>query len=232
MSSGALTQTSKIIIADDHPLLRLAVSHALRDLPQGAVLLEAWSLSTLESRIAEHADADLVLLDLHIPGAQGFSALLFLRAEFPALPIVVLSSSEDRRTIRRAQQFGAAGFIPKSTAVDDMRGAIHAVLSGENWFPAKRAERSLDDARLAAQLGQLTPQQLRVLMCIADGMLNKQIAHELELAENTVKVHVTGLLRKLGVNSRTKAALLVKALEPGCDLAGAPFDSEVFSSDE
>jgi DNA-binding NarL/FixJ family response regulator len=222
----------KIIIADDHPLLRLAVGHALRDLPQGAQTIDAWSLGTLEARIAEHPDADLVLLDLHIPGAKGFSALIFLRAEFPALPIVVISSSEDRRTIRRAQQFGAAGFIPKSSAVEDMRGAIHAVLNGESWFPAERAERSLEDARLAARLAQLSPQQLRVLMCVADGMLNKQIAHELGLAENTVKVHITGVLRKLCVNSRTQAAVLVSALEPGYDSPGSLFDSEALSSDE
>jgi len=203
-----------IIIADDHPLLRMAVAHALRDLLEGVTIIEAWSLSSLEGQIAKYPDADMVLLDLRIPGAKGFSALMFLRAECPALPIVVLSSSEDRRTIRRAQQFGAAGFIPKSAAVDQMRAAIQAVLQGESWFPAERAERSVEDAKLAARLAQLTPQQLRVLICIADGMLNKQIAHELGLAENTVKVHITGLLRKLDVNSRTKAALLVKALEP------------------
>jgi DNA-binding NarL/FixJ family response regulator len=222
----------KIILADDHPLLRLAVGHALSALPQGAIFLEAWNLSTLETRIAEHGDADLVLLDLNIPGARGFSAMLFLRAEFPALPIVIISSSEDRRTIRRAQQFGAAGFIPKSTAVDDIRNAINAVLNGESWFPSQLAERSSDDAKLAAQLLQLSPQQLRVLMCVADGMLNKQIAYELGLAHNTVKVHITGILRKLGVNTRTQAALLVKALEPDYDPRGSSLDLSAFASDE
>jgi len=207
----------KIIVADDNPLLRLAVGHVLRDHMGDLVLLEAWSFSTLETRIAEQADADLVLLDLHIPGATGFSALLFLRAEFPALPIVVLSSNEDQCTIRRARQFGATGFIAKSTAVEEFRRAISAVLNGESWFPARCSERREDDVRLSIPLSQLTPQQLRVLMCIAGGMLNKQVAHELGLAENTVKVHVTGLLRKLGCNSRTQAALLVSALEPDHD---------------
>jgi DNA-binding NarL/FixJ family response regulator len=205
----------QIIIADDHPLLRSAVAQALRDMPQSAIVHEAWSLSTLEGQIAKCTDADLVLLDLSMPGASGFSALLFLRAVRPALPIVIISANDHPRTTRRAQQFGASGFIPKSAPVAEMCGAIQAVLDGESWFPPERAERSMEDARLAGQLAQLTPQQLRVLMCIGDGMLNKQIAHELGLAENTVKVHITAILRKLGVTTRTRAAILIKALEAG-----------------
>jgi DNA-binding NarL/FixJ family response regulator len=222
----------EIIIADDHPLLRSAVGHALRDLPQGAVIHEAWSFSTLERQIAERTEADLVLLDLGMPGAKGFSVLMFLRAVRATLPIVVISANDHPRTIRRAQQFGAAGFIPKSAPVATMRAAVQAVLDGESWFPAERAERNLDDARLAAQLAQLTPQQLRVLMCIAEGMLNKQIAHDLGLAENTVKVHITAILRKLGVNTRTKAALLVQVLDADHLPPGASFESEAHSETE
>jgi DNA-binding NarL/FixJ family response regulator len=130
------------------------------------------------------------------------------------VPVVVISSNDHPRTVRRAQQFGAAGFIPKSEPAERMLEAVRTVLEGGVWFPRLAAERSEEDANLAARLAQLTPQQVRVLMCLADGLLNKQIAYELGLAENTVKVHVTAILRKLDCHSRTQAALLVKALEP------------------
>ena len=115
--------------------------------------------------------------------------------------------------IRRAQQFGAAGFIPKSAPAETIGQAVAAVLDGGVWFPAMAPERSESDALLAARLAQLTPQQFRVLLCLADGLLNKQIAYELGLAENTVKVHVTAILKKLACYSRTQAAVLVKSLE-------------------
>lgn len=204
----------KLLIADDHPLFRVAIGHALQELLGGAAPVEASSLRTLEDAVRAHADLDLVLLDLHMPGARGFSSLVFLRGERPDLPVVVISSNDHPRTIRRAQQFGAAGFIPKSAPVAQMQAALRTVLDGGAWFPPLAAERSEEDAQLAARLAQLTPQQVRVLMCMADGLLNKQIAYELGLAENTVKVHVTAILRKLDCHSRTQAALLVKALEP------------------
>ncbi|MGH8444895.1 MAG: LuxR C-terminal-related transcriptional regulator [Solimonas sp.] len=204
----------KIVIADDHPLFRSAVAHALREVTGGEAPVEASSLRTLEDAVRAHPDIDLVLLDLHMPGARGFSSLVFLRSERPEVPVVVISSNEHPRTIRRAQQFGAAGFIPKSAPVDGMLDTVRTVMAGGIRFPALAAEKSEEDAQLAARLAQLTPQQVRVLMCLADGLLNKQIAYELGLAENTVKVHVTAILRKLECHSRTQAALLVKALEP------------------
>lgn len=210
----AVMQAMKIVVADDHPLFRTAVAQALREVTGGDAPVEASSLRTLEEAAQAHADIDLVLLDLHMPGARGFSSLVFLRGERPEVPVIVISSNDHPRTIRRAQQFGAAGFIPKSAPVERMLDAVRHVLDGGVWFPALAAEKSEDDARLAARLAQLTPQQLRVLMCMADGLLNKQIAFELGLAENTVKVHVTAILRKLECHSRTQAALLVKALEP------------------
>ncbi|NGY04185.1 LuxR C-terminal-related transcriptional regulator [Solimonas terrae] len=203
----------KLLIADDHPLFRIAISHALQGMLAGSAPVEASSLRTLEEAVHAHADLDLVLLDLHMPGARGFSSLVFLRGERPDLPVVVISSNDHPRTIRRAQQFGAAGFIPKSTPVARMIEALQTVLDGGVWFPPL-AEKSEADEQLAARLAQLTPQQVRVLMCLADGLLNKQIAYELGLAENTVKVHVTAILRKLECHSRMQAALLVKALEP------------------
>ena len=204
----------KLVIADDHPLFRTAIVHALGELTGEQPPVEASSLRSLEEAIRANPDVELVLLDLHMPGARGFSSLVFLRGERPELPVIIISSNAHPRTIRRAEQFGAAGFVPKSAPVAQMIEAVRHVMAGGVWFPEQAAETSEADAKLASQLAQLTPQQVRVLMCIADGLLNKQIAYELGLAENTVKVHVTAILRKLECYSRTQAAVLVRSLEP------------------
>lgn len=204
----------KLLIADDHPLFRVAISHALQAILAGHAPIEASSLRTLEEAVRAHADLDLVLLDLHMPGARGFSSLVFLRGERPDVPVVVISSNDHPRTIRRAQQFGAAGFIPKATPVARMLEAVQTVLDGGVWFPPL-AEKSEEDERLAARLAQLTPQQVRVLMCLADGLLNKQIAYELGVSEATVKAHVSAILQKLGVESRTQAVIAASRIETG-----------------
>jgi len=206
-----------ILIADDHPLLRSAVVQSLRQSLPLAQVREVASAEALAEALDAHPDVDLVLLDLTMPGAHGFSALLHVRGSHPDIPVVILSSNDHPRVIRRAQQFGAAGFIPKSAPAETIGEAVQAVLDGGLWFPAMAAERSEADALLASRLAQLTPQQFRVLLCLADGLLNKQIAYELGLAENTVKVHVTAILKKLECHSRTQAAVLVKALEPEGD---------------
>jgi len=207
--------TLKLLIVDDHPLFRAALVQALGAVLPDAVMLEAASLPALEKALAEHSDLSLVLLDLGLPGARGLSSLVSLRGERPEVPVLVVSSNDAPQTVRRTQQFGAAGFVSKSAPAEMMAKAITEVLDGGQWFPALPAVESSQDAQLAARLAQLTPQQFRVLMCIADGLLNKQIAHALGLAENTVKVHVTAILKKLGCYSRTQAAVLVKALETG-----------------
>jgi DNA-binding NarL/FixJ family response regulator len=186
-------------------------------------VIEVASATTLEAALDEHPEIELVLLDLTMPGARGFSSLLHVRGAHPDIPVVIVSSNDHPRVIRRAQQFGAAGFIPKSAPAETIGQAVAAVLDGGVWFPAMAPERSDSDALLATRLAQLTPQQFRVLLCLADGLLNKQIAYELGLAENTVKVHVTAILKKLECHSRTQAAVLVKALEPEGD-AGAGLD--------
>jgi len=205
--------TPKLLIVDDHPLFRAALVQALGDGVPGAVMIEAASLQALEQALIEHADFALVLLDLGLPGARGLSSLVYLRGQRPELPVLVVSSNDAPQTVRRTQQFGAAGFVSKSAPAAEIAAAISEVLDGGQWFPGISAGESDQDARLAAQLAQLTPQQFRVLMCIADGLLNKQIAHALGLAENTVKVHVTAILKKLGCYTRTQAAVLVKALD-------------------
>ncbi len=225
-AGSGLGSPAKILIADDHPLVCAALTHTLGAAMPSATILTASSLNALEVSIAEHPDLDLALLDLHMPGARGFSGLLLLRGQRPELPVIVISSNDHPRTIARAQQFGAAGFLPKSAPLADMLGAIASVMAGGSCFPRHEVTRSDEDAKLAARLAQLTPQQMRVLMCIADGLLNKQIAYELHLAENTVKVHVAAVLHKLGCHTRTHAALLAKRLEAEgggvhCDLSEA-----------
>lgn len=225
-SGLGLGSPAKILIADDHPLVCAALTHTLRSAMPSATILTASSLGAIETALTEHPDLDLALLDLHMPGARGFSALLLLRGQRPELPVIVISSNDHPRTIARAQQFGAAGFLPKSAALPEMLAAIASVMAGGMCFPRHEAARSEDDTKLAARLAQLTPQQMRVLMCLADGLLNKQIAHELRLAENTVKVHVAAVLHKLGCHTRTHAALLAKVLDaeggaPNCALQEA-----------
>jgi DNA-binding NarL/FixJ family response regulator len=208
-----MTESITLVVADDHPMFRAAVSQALRSVVDGARVAEAASQSSLESVLAAEASVDLVLLDLTMPGAMGFSSLIWLRGEYPDLPVIVISSNDHPRTVRRAQQFGAAGFVSKAAPADVLGQAVNDVLAGGSWFEAARAERSEQDAALAARLAQLTPQQFRVLMLLADGLLNKQIAATMGLAENTVKIHVTAVLSKLECRSRTQAAVLVKSLD-------------------
>lgn len=202
-----------ILVADDHPMFRTAMVQALREALPGARMIEVASQSAVESALAEEPDIDLVLLDLAMPGAMGFSSLVLLRGERPEVPVIVISSNDHPRTVRRAHQFGATGFVSKSPPVGTLGDAVREVLAGGSWFAAEKAERSEQDAALAARLAQLTSQQLRVLMLLAEGLLNKQIADQLGLAENTVKIHVTAVLRKLDCRSRTQAAVLAKSLD-------------------
>jgi DNA-binding NarL/FixJ family response regulator len=203
---------ARILIADDHPLFRAALTFGLRELFPRAQIFEAATFALLEAAVVQNPDVDLVLLDLNMPGANGLSSLIYLRGERPATPVLVISANDQPRTVRRAQQFGAAGFISKAAPLPLLQQAVRAVMAGDEWFPGEKAGKSADDTRLAARLARLTPQQFRVLMCVADGLPNKQIAFHLVLAENTVKVHLTAILRKLECSSRTQAAVLVKAL--------------------
>lgn len=207
-----MTDRITVLVADDHPMFRAAVVHTLSTAIDARVL-EAASQSALESMLAAEPATDLVLLDLTMPGAIGFSSLLWLRAEHPDLPVIVISSNDRPRTVRRAQQFGAAGFVSKAAPVEALGAAVKQVLDGGLTFDTSRAERSPEDAALAARLARLTPQQFRVLMLLAEGLLNKQIADRLGLAENTVKIHVAAVLSKLECHSRTQAAVLVKSLD-------------------
>ena len=200
-----------VLMADDHPMFRVALRYALLSHHEHFRITEVSSQGALEAAILSE-EFDLALVDLMMPGATGFSSLVYLRCERPELPVIVISSADDPRTVRRAHQFGAAAFVPKSASPEQMNQAVDAVLAGGHWFPSQKAEPLEADARLARRLSDLTPQQLRVLLRIADGLLNKEIAADLSLSENTVKIHVSAILKKLNCNSRTQAALLVKTM--------------------
>ena len=211
---------STILIADDHPLFREALRGAVARALPGARLREADAADAMFALVEAEPDADLLLLDLNMPGAQGFSALVHLRAQHPQLPVVVVSALEEPAVMRRALEHGAMGFIPKSADAATLGAAISAVLEGERWAPpaafsAPVADEAEHDA--ARRVRELTPQQLRVLQMLGAGMLNKQIAFELGVSEATVKAHMTAVLRKLGASNRTQAVLVAGrlALDPG-----------------
>ncbi|WP_395680074.1 response regulator transcription factor [Dokdonella sp.] len=205
----------EVLIADDHPLFRDALKRAVQTEWPRALLHEADSIPALRTLIDAHPDADLLLLDLHIPGASGFSALAQLRAQHPGLPIVMVSAHEEPSVIARAIAHGASGYIPKSASIAAIVEAVRDVLAGDVALPdgvAGADPLAPEEADAAARIGELTPQQFRVLAMIAEGMLNKQIAWDLGVSEATVKAHMTAIMRKLGVGNRTQVALLASQL--------------------
>jgi len=208
--------TREILVADDHPLFREALRHALGRAVPGATVVEADTVAALLEAADCHPDADLLLLDLNMPGAQGFSALVQMRAHYPSLPVVIISANEDPAVIRRSIAHGAAGFVPKSSTVEEMVEALQAVIDGDVWVPASVDVDSpaLEDAEadVATRLGSLTPQQFRVLTMLSSGLLNKQIAYELGVSEATIKAHMTAIMQKLGATNRTQAVVLSQRL--------------------
>jgi len=206
------------IIADDHPLFRVALSQALQSiLGSSALLYQAHSMAQLWPLLREHPDTQLILLDLKLPDAEGFAALTALRAEYPDISVLMVSAVEDPAVIKQAMQLGAAAYLPKSAPLDVLFEAVSAVQNGDTWLPpalqsAIEQARDLIDQDFARRLEQLTPQQLRVLRMIADGLLNKQIAYEMNVQETTVKQHVSAILRKLNVNNRTLAGIQFEKL--------------------
>lgn len=215
-------QTSRILIADDHPLVRGALRQAVVNAVNGAEIVECGALGEVTAALEANSDVDLILLDLAMPGVRGYSGLMMLRAQYPGVPVVVVSGREERSVIRLCIDFGASGFIPKSTDVDSMQTAIRTVLAGDVWAPADvdlsaPVDRDANDS--VRRLASLTPQQVRVLMMLSEGLLNKQIAYELSVSEATVKAHVSAILQKLGVESRTQAVIAAARIEAMSDIA-------------
>ena len=204
-----------IIIADDHPLFRGALRQAVSGLDGDNTIIEAGDFDAARACAEARPYADLMLLDLAMPGVSGFSGLMTLRAEFASLPVVIVSASDDPATMRRAIELGASGFISKSCGIEDIRTAIRTVLDGNVFVPAScqaSREQAPDMSDLIARLKTLTPQQSRVLGMLGEGLLNKQIAYELTVSEATIKAHVSAILLKLNVDSRTQAVIQLSKL--------------------
>ena len=202
--------STHLVIADDHPLFRNALRQAVASVVSEAVVDEAGSFEDLTALLERVSDIDLILLDLTMPGVSGFSGLIYLRAQYPAIPVVIVSATDDGVTIRRSLDFGASGFIPKRFGVDTLRDALVTVMAGDVWVPPDTDLSTAADpemSRLRDRLVTLTPQQVRVLMMLSQGLLNKQIAYELGVSEATIKAHVSAILQKLGVESRTQAVI-------------------------
>jgi len=211
----ANARSFRFLVADDHPLFRDALSQIVASRFPGSTVDEAGTLDQVVTRLASGEDTDLVLLDLAMPGTRGFSGLMLLRAGYPEVPVVVVSASEDAATIRHAIGFGASGYIPKSLARDIIGAAIAAILDGAVWIPADVPLHPENEDGVISRLVTLTPQQVRVLMMLSEGLLNKQIAFELSVSEATVKAHVSAILQKLGVESRTQAVIAASSIAAG-----------------
>lgn len=207
-----MDSTYTIIIADDHPLFRNALFQSVHIAISGANLLEADSLDALLTLLNKESDPDLLLLDLKMPGANGMSGLIHLRSEYPDLPIVVISASEEPNVVSQVKSHGAFGFIPKSSDMRSLIAALNQVLNGEPYFPAHLLVDGFVGNDLAEKVAALTPQQYKVLGMLSDGLLNKQIAYELNVSEATIKAHMTAIFRKLGVKNRTQAVILLKEM--------------------
>ncbi len=209
---------ARFLIIDDHPLFREALNSAVQMAYPEVDTVEARSIAEALDLLAGSAAFDLALLDLSMPDVHGFEGLLQLRTHHPRLPVVIVSGYEEPRIISEALSYGAAGFIPKSARKADLAAAIRSVMDGAIYVPAsyeghKPNADSIDRADMVQRLATLTPQQLRVLQMLRQGLLNKQIAYELQVGETTVKAHVSEILRKLNVYSRTQAVIEVSKLD-------------------
>ncbi len=209
---------TRILIADDHPLFRLALAQAVRNVVADVEVDEVDGFEAARGALIARPDTDLVLLDLHMPGSHGLMGLVVLRTEFPTVAIVMISAHDDPAVIRRALTYGAAGFVPKRSGLDDLQATLRAVLACELPVPVTAGDASAqrshaEDEQLASRLASLSPQQLRVLGLVADGLLNKQIADRLDIQERTVKAHMSAVFERLGVRTRTQASLLLRSLE-------------------
>ena len=208
--------STRLVIADDHPLFRDALRQAVASVVTSARIDEAGSFDELTA-LLEQDQVDI--------GISGFSGLIYLRAQYPAIPVVIVSASDDGGTIRRSLDFGASGFIPKRFGVETLRDAIVKVMDGDVWIPPDTDLTSAVDpdmTRLRDRLVTLTPQQVRVLMMLSEGLLNKQIAYELGVSEATIKAHVSAILQKLGVESRTQAVIAAAKISGGQWRQGTP----------
>lgn len=205
-----------LLIADDHPLYRDALKGALNKVLNEPHILESGDLNSTVSILHDN-DVDLLLLDLHMPGSSDLYGLLHIQKIFPDLPIAVVSGTEDIALISKIVGLGALGFIPKTAAAKVIANAIACMLEGNVWVPESVRQKieNIDDtfSQLAENVASLTSSQYKVLCYMRDGLLNKQIGYKLDIAEATVKAHVSAIFKKLGINNRTQAVLIACELQ-------------------
>jgi DNA-binding NarL/FixJ family response regulator len=212
----------KILVVDDHPLVRDAMAQLIAQLRGTVQVLEAQDCISALASARDHPDLDLMLLDLNLPGLRGIPALTRFRSEHPSVPVVVVSSFRDRDIVAEVMNLGAVGFIPKSSSREVIISALQLVLAGSLYVPPETALQQAPDndplpagirGRLtsAADIG-LTPRQGQVLALVMKGRSNKEICRELDLAERTVKAHLTAVLNTLKATSRTQAVIAANRL--------------------
>lgn len=216
----------KAIIADDHPLFRAALRQILGASLQGDVR-DAENFTQLMDILELEPDVELVLMDLNMPGNQGLTGLTTVRNQFPDVQVIIVSANEQLNVIERAMSFGASAYVPKSAPLHDIVQAVETVLGGDSWLPAHLGQGFTENNHplhrdFAQKLTQLTPQQFKVLRAIADGLLNKQIAYDMNVQETTIKQHVSAILRKLGVINRTQAGVLFHDMLRAVDEDNSP----------
>ncbi|MCU7554047.1 response regulator transcription factor [Alteromonas sp. ASW11-19] len=207
---------TRILVADDHPLFREALSGALLPFFDDAQIDEAGSLDEALQALAVNS-ADLILLDLNMPGGEYFNGLITIKETYPDIPVAVISAAESIEVVAQVMSLGAQGFIPKSTPTKDIAQAIMTIRAGKTWLPDGTQE-ELDEVDeelkfLLQRFRELTPKQIQVLTYLRAGLMNKQIAHEMNVTEATIKAHISAILRKLEINTRTQAVLLMDRLQ-------------------
>ena len=209
MEKMTAAANTHFVIADDHPLFRGALRQAVTRVLASSTVDEAGSFDELTALLDQDCDVDLVLLDLTMPGITGFFGLIYLRAKYPAIPTVIVSANDDVGTIRRALDLGASGFFPKRYGIETLRDAIMKVMDGGVWIPPDTDLSIVDPdmMRLGHGILALTPRQVRVLMMLSEGLPTRQMASELGVTEETIKAHVSDILQKLDVESRTQAVI-------------------------
>ena len=206
-----MISAKKIIIADDHPLFRDALKQAVQSGFGDIEIITCGAFAALQRVIESHDDSDLILLDLQMPGAVGFSALRYLGIRCPHIPIAIVSAHEDASVVMKAIEHGASGFIAKSSPLSDLVTAVQNILQGDVVLPegidlSYSFDKGSVPVNFSQQIESLTPKQFRVLMMLIDGRINREIADKLCVAEATVKAHLTEIFKKLGVSNRTQAA--------------------------
>ena len=203
---------SKILIADDHPLFRDALQQALKSHFGVLDVERCGSFASLQKVLVNHDDIDLILLDLHMPGAVGFSTLHYLGLSHPEIPVAIISANEEPEVVTRAIKYGASGFIPKSLAIERIISAIEHILEGETWMPESAGNQpqaaDAENDEFLKRLSILTPKQFRVLMMLVEGRTNSEIADESFVTIATIKAHLSEIFKKLEVSNRTQAAMI------------------------